>query len=78
MTGNEILRTMSQWYRSRAWSLKIILGGGGKGSEKEPAKLPLPQPDYPSLCIPEEAPVGEGAGGPWPEEGSPAEGPRRG
>lgn len=27
MTGNEILRTMSHWVTSRAWSLKIIWEG---------------------------------------------------
>lgn len=35
MTGNEILRTMSHWVKSRARSLKIIWEGAVKGSEKD-------------------------------------------
>lgn len=35
MTGNEILRTMSHWVKSRARSLKIIWEGAVRSSEKD-------------------------------------------
>lgn len=40
MTGSEILRTMSQWARSRAWSLKIIWGRGQAPSQERVGREP--------------------------------------
>lgn len=62
MTGNEILRTMSHWVKSRARSLKIIWEGAVKGSEKDKCPTqegagrgqrtrPLHQPDPTSFPL---------------------------